>query len=107
MVRELYNVRTLPPEGGPTPLTEDEERRARAVLFGDLGAVIAERGWVRFPAYSPEERRRLVDVARRLSAHWGQEVFVGAEDQCAMRLHLAGHGPAPRENGLAERTDGC
>ncbi|MFK0096775.1 hypothetical protein [Streptomyces sp. NPDC091040] len=83
------------PEDGPTPLTEEEEQRARAVLFSDLGNTIAERGWVRFPAYSPEERRRLVDVAHRLSAHWGQQVFIEAEDQCAMKLYLAGHGPQP------------
>ncbi|MER5886741.1 hypothetical protein ABT160_23195 [Streptomyces sp. NPDC001941] len=81
-----------PAEGGPTPLTEEEERRARAVLSSDLGNVIAERGWVRFPAYSPEERRRLMAVAQRLSAHWGQQVFIEAEDQCAMRLYLAGYG---------------
>lgn len=92
MVRDLYNVRVQPAEGGSTPLSAEEEHRARTVLFSDLGNVIAERGWVRFPAYSPEERRRLVDVAHRLSAHWGQEVFVEAEDQCAMRLYLAGHG---------------
>ncbi|MFE3263541.1 hypothetical protein [Streptomyces sp. NPDC059215] len=95
MIRDLYNVRVRPEEGGSTPLTEEEERRARDVLFSDLGHVIAERGWVRFPAYSPEERRRLVDVAQRLSAHWGQRVFVEAEDQCAMKLHLAGHGTQP------------
>ncbi len=95
MVRDLYNVRVQWPEGGPAPLTEEEEQRARAVLFSDLGNTIAERGWVRFPAYSPEERRRLVDVAHRLSAHWGQQVFVEAEDQCAMKLYLAGHGPQP------------
>ncbi|MET8292261.1 hypothetical protein ABZV80_45305 [Streptomyces sp. NPDC005132] len=95
MIRDLYNVRVRPAEGGSTPLTEEEEQRARAVFFSDLGNIIAERGWVRFPAYSPEERRRLVDVADRLSAHWGQQVFIEAEDQCAMKLHLAGHGPQP------------
>ncbi|RMI41226.1 hypothetical protein [Streptomyces triticirhizae] len=95
MIRDLYNVRAQPPEGGTTPLTEEEERRVRAVFLHDLGNVIAERGWVRFPAYSPEERRRLVDVAHRLSAHWGRRVFVEAEDQCALRLYLAGHGPQP------------
>ncbi|MER7681486.1 hypothetical protein [Streptomyces sp. NPDC096934] len=100
MIRDLYNVRVRPEEGGCTPLTEEEERRARAVLFSDLGRVIAERGWVRFPAYSPEERRRLVDVAQRLSAHWGQRVFVEAEDQCAMKLHLAGHGTRPASTPL-------
>ncbi|MEV8451228.1 hypothetical protein AB0467_01175 [Streptomyces sp. NPDC052095] len=93
MIRDLYNVRSQPVEGAPTPLTEEEEQRARAVLFNDLGRAVSERGWVRFPAYSPEERRRLVDVARRLGDHWGQRVFVEAEDQCAMRLYLAGYGP--------------
>ncbi|MFB7407287.1 MULTISPECIES: hypothetical protein [unclassified Streptomyces] len=92
MIRDLYNVRVQPAEGGSTPLTEEEEQRARATLFSDLGNIIAERGWVRFPAYSPEERRRLIDVAHRLSAHWGQQVFIEAEDQCAMRLCLAGYG---------------
>ncbi|MGW2280578.1 hypothetical protein [Streptomyces sp. NPDC001770] len=95
MIRDLYNVRWQPAEGAPTPLTEDEERRARATLFHDLGTVIAERGWVRFPAYSPEERRRLVDVAHRLTEHWGQRVHVVAEDQCALRLHLDGYGTLP------------
>ncbi len=90
VVRDLYNVRTQPAEGGVTPLTDEEEQRARAALFHDLGNVIADRGWARFPAYSPEERLRLVDVAHRLSAHWGQRVFVEAEDQCSLRLHLAG-----------------
>lgn len=93
MIRDLYNVRLEPAEGGSTPLSEEEERRARAVLFSDLGNAVAEHGWVRFPAYSPEERRRLVNVADRLSAHWGQQVFVEAEDPCAMRLYLAGYGP--------------
>ncbi|WP_405987155.1 hypothetical protein [Streptomyces sp. NBC_00872] len=95
MIRDLYNVQSQTAEGGSTPLTEEEEQRARAVLFNDLGNTIAERGWVRFPAYSPEERRRLVDVAHRLSSHWGQRVFVEAEDQCALRLYLAGYGPQP------------
>lgn len=92
MTRDLYNVRWQPAEGGPTPLTEEEERRVRAVLFRELGEEIAERGWARFPAYSPEERRRLVDVAHRLSAHWGRTVCVEAEDECALRLRLADHG---------------
>ncbi|MFI1353695.1 hypothetical protein ACH4TV_08940 [Streptomyces sp. NPDC020898] len=95
MIRDLYNVRWRPAEGGSTPLTDEEEQRARAVLFSELGNEIADRGWVRFPAYSPEERRRLVDVAHRLSAHWGQQVFVEAEDRCALRLCLAGHTTQP------------
>ncbi|MCX4967181.1 hypothetical protein OHA98_20840 [Streptomyces sp. NBC_00654] len=95
MIRDLYNVQVQPAEGGSTPLTEEEEQHVRRVLFSDLGNIIAERGWVRFPAYSPEERRRLVDVAHRLSGHWGQQVFIEAEDQCAMKLYLAGHGSRP------------
>ncbi|MFE2523916.1 hypothetical protein ACFXEL_06755 [Streptomyces sp. NPDC059382] len=94
MPRDLRNVRYASTESAPTstPLTDDEERRARTTLFHELGGTISERGWVRFPAHSPEERRRLVDVARRLGAHWGREVFVEAEDPCAMRLYVAGYG---------------
>ncbi|GAB2884865.1 hypothetical protein [Streptomyces mayteni] len=100
MIRDLRNVRPLgEPAGEPssesTPLSEEEERRVRAVLFHELGNAIADRGWARFPAYTPEERRRLVEVAERLTAHWGQRVFVEAEDQCALRLHLAGHASRP------------
>lgn len=71
MIRDLYNVRLQSVEGGSTPLTDDEEQRMRAMLFGELGNEIADRGWVRFPAYSPEDRRRLIDVAHRLSSQWG------------------------------------
>ncbi|MFE7835882.1 hypothetical protein ACFU53_07410 [Streptomyces sp. NPDC057474] len=90
MIRDLYNVQLRPTEGGPTPLTDEEEQRVRAVLFRELGNEIADRGWARFPAYTPEERRRLVDVAHRLSVHWERQVVVEAEDQCALRLYLAG-----------------
>ncbi len=92
MIRDLYNVRLQSVEGGSTPLTDDEEQRMRAMLFGELGNEIADRGWVRFPAYSPEDRRRLIDVAHRLSSHWGHQVFVEAEDQCRLKLYLAGYG---------------
>ncbi|MEV6307642.1 hypothetical protein AB0M10_03455 [Streptomyces sp. NPDC051840] len=91
--RDLYNVRPVGPAPGPSPLTPDEERRARATLFTELGNVIADRGWTRFPAYTPEERRRLVDVGRMLGEHWGIPVTVEAEDECAMRLSLPGHAP--------------
>lgn len=96
MIRELYNVRTVPPERATTtPLTPDEERRCRATLFTELGNEIADRGWVRFPAHSREERARLVDVGRMLSEHWGMTVTVEAEDECALRLSLAGHALRP------------
>lgn len=56
MIRDLYNVRLQSVEGVSTPLTDDEEQRMRAMLFGELGNEIADRGWVRFPAYEPEDR---------------------------------------------------
>jgi len=99
VIRDLYNVRPVPSEQeqeGPAPLTEEEERRFRAVLFTELGNTIADHGWARFPAYSRQDRRRLVDVGRMLSEHWGIPVTVEAEDECAMRLSLASpadHGP--------------
>ncbi|MFG2553348.1 hypothetical protein [Streptomyces sp. NPDC048581] len=90
-MRDLYNVRLRPADGDTTPLTDEEEQRVRAVLFRELGNEIADRGWACFPAYTPEERRRLVAVAHRLTAHWGQRVFVEAEDHTRVRLSLAGH----------------
>lgn len=95
MARDLYNVRVRPAQSGPTPLTDEEEQRFRAVLFSELGNEIADRGWARFPAYTPQDRRRLVDVAQRLTAYWGQQVFVEAEDVCRLRLCLAGHETRP------------
>ncbi|WP_329115738.1 hypothetical protein [Streptomyces sp. NBC_01353] len=83
-------------------MTDEEERRFRAVLFSELGNEIADQGWARFPAYTPEDRRRLVDVAQRLTAHWGQQVFVEAEDQCRLRLCLAGYEVHPKS--LPERS---
>ena len=95
MIRALYNVRPRPAEGatGPItpPLSDEEEQRVRAVLFSELGNTIADRGWVRFPAYTVEDRRRLVAVAQRLTAHWGQQVHVEAEDHTRVRLSLVGH----------------
>ncbi|MFF9076761.1 hypothetical protein ACF1A9_31390 [Streptomyces sp. NPDC014872] len=69
--------------------------RFRAVLFSELGDRIADRGRVRFPAYAPEGRRRPVTVAQRLTAYWGQQVFVEAEDLCRVRLCLAGRETLP------------
>ncbi|MGA4962468.1 hypothetical protein [Streptomyces pseudogriseolus] len=92
MIRDLYNVRTLPGTGeddGVSPLTDEEEQRYRALLFTELGNEIADTGQARYPAYTPQDRRRLVDVAHRLTAHWGQEVRVEAEDLTRVRLYLA------------------
>lgn len=101
VVRDLYNVRLQPPEGAATPLSDEEEQRFRAVLFSELGNKIADHGYARFPAYTPQDRRRLVDVAHRLTAHWGQQVFVEAEDLSRLRLHLAGY-EASREEPPAQ-----
>ncbi|MEF9903986.1 hypothetical protein [Streptomyces sp. P9-A2] len=95
-MRDLYNVRLRPTEAAAAPLTDEEEQRFRAVLFSELGNEIADHGSARFPAYTPEDRRRLVDVAHRLTAYWGQQVFVEAEDLTRLRLHLAGHEARPQ-----------
>ncbi|MGW2242567.1 hypothetical protein [Streptomyces hirsutus] len=95
-MRDLYNVRLRPTEAAAAPLTDEEERRFRAVLFSELGNEIADHGSARFPAYTPEDRRRLVDVAHRLTAHWGQQVFVEAEDLTRLRLYLAGYEERPQ-----------
>ncbi|MFB8754997.1 hypothetical protein [Streptomyces nigra] len=94
MVRDLYNVRLLPGEETASPLTDEEERRYRALLFRELGDEIAGKGYARYPAYTVEDRRRLVDVAHRLSAHWGLRVRVEAEDLTRVRLSLPGHEPS-------------
>ncbi|MFI7272912.1 hypothetical protein [Streptomyces sp. NPDC049879] len=95
VTRDLFNVRPVPAEGAVAPLTEEEERRYVALLFKELGDTIADQGWARYPAWTREDRRRLVEVARRLSDHWGREVFVAAEDESRLRLWLAGHEEAP------------
>ncbi|WP_369271781.1 hypothetical protein AB5J55_18675 [Streptomyces sp. R11] len=97
VIRDLYNVRSRPAESESIimPLTDEEEQRVRSVLFSELGNRIADQGWVRFPAYTLEDRRRLVAVAHRLTAHWGQQVFVEAEDHTRVRLSLAGHEALP------------
>ncbi|MGW2780104.1 hypothetical protein ACWC3X_02440 [Streptomyces populi] len=90
MIRDLYNVRTRPSEDAPEPLTTEEEARFRSLLFTELGNRIADEGRARYPAYTREDRRRLVDVAHRLTAHWGRQVGVEAEDECRLRLFLVG-----------------
>ncbi|WP_405443029.1 hypothetical protein OG373_36680 [Streptomyces avidinii] len=92
-LRDLHNVRLRPADDGPAPLTDEEEQRFRALLFTELGNAIADRGWARYPAYTPQDRRRLVAVADRLTAHWGQRVHVQAEDPTRLRLSLSPHAP--------------
>jgi hypothetical protein len=91
VIRDLYNGRTVPSAQRPAPLTPEEERRFRAILFTELGNELADHGQVAFPAYSPQERMRLVDIGRTLSEYWGIRVTVEAQDECAMHLSLAGH----------------
>ncbi|MFJ9130923.1 hypothetical protein ACIRJS_43275 [Streptomyces sp. NPDC102340] len=101
MIRDLYNVRPVPAEGEeaarewaptaptqPTPLTPEEESRYQALLFSELGNRIADHGTTTYPAHTPEDRRRLVAVGQRLSAHWGMPVRVTADDECRMRLSV-------------------
>ncbi|MFI8369847.1 hypothetical protein [Streptomyces sp. NPDC085466] len=102
--RELYNVRTVGGEPVLSPLTDEEERRFRAVHLAELGHEISARGRARFPAHTPEDRRRPADVARLLTEHWGRPVTAVAEDELRMCLHLEGHGPGTgpaREEGAA------
>lgn len=63
--------------------------------FRELGEEIAAKGYARHPAYTVEDRRRLVDVAHRLSAHWGLRVRVEAEDLTRVRHSLPGAEPSP------------
>ncbi|WP_051720637.1 hypothetical protein [Streptomyces sp. NRRL F-2799] len=90
-MREFLEVQVPSSEDSEALLTDEEESRYRELLFRELGSVISERGWVRYPAHSPEERRRLVDVAARLGEWWGRRVFVEAEDVTRLRLYLAGY----------------
>ncbi|WP_199552825.1 hypothetical protein [Streptomyces sp. N35] len=90
MIRDLYNVRPVSGEGGPTPLTPDEERRVRRTLFTELGNELADHGHVSYPAHTPPERLRLIEVGRALGEHWGIPVTVEPEDEVRMRLFLPG-----------------
>ncbi|WP_018547854.1 hypothetical protein [Streptomyces sp. LaPpAH-108] len=90
MTRDLHHVEIRPAEDGVTPLTEEEELRYRNLLFSELGHQISAHGWTRYPAHTPEDRRRLIAVAQRLTAHWGQEVCYEAEDPTRFRLYLRG-----------------
>ncbi|GAA1004479.1 hypothetical protein QEP66_02835 [Streptomyces sp. LB8] len=65
------------------------------MLFNGLGTKISGQGCAGFPAYTPEDRRRLVGVADRLTAYWGQQVFVEVQDQCRLRFCLAGYETRP------------
>ncbi|OAH12044.1 hypothetical protein [Streptomyces jeddahensis] len=91
MVRDLRNVRLLPDDDAPapltpdddfrrTPLTPDEERRARANILPLLAQDLADQGWARFPAYEPEERIRLYALAPALTEHFGRPVTAEPED---------------------------
>lgn len=65
------------------------------MLFSELGNKIADQGYARFPAYTQEDRSRLVDVANRLTRYWGQPVYAEVEDESRVRLCLAGRELVP------------
>ncbi|GHJ35364.1 hypothetical protein [Streptomyces sp. TS71-3] len=106
MVRDLYNVRELPAQDGPTPLTAEEEQRCRAAFLVEIGNAVADRGWARWPAYTTEERRRLYDIGRALSARWGRLVRVEAEDPTRMLFRLDDMPPAPESVTSGSVTSG-
>jgi hypothetical protein len=88
VIRDLYNVRELPHPEDPTPLTAEEEQRTRSAFLVHIGNEVADKGWARFPAYTPEERLRLLAVGRALSERWGRPVRVEPEDECRMLFVL-------------------
>ncbi|MGI5466317.1 hypothetical protein [Streptomyces sp. CA-132043] len=78
-----------------TPLTFEEEVRARTAFADFLVRELAAHGTVRFPAHEPEERRRLLDLVPALSNALGTEVHCTPEDVTAMRFTVqTGHAQA-------------
>ncbi|WP_041987617.1 MULTISPECIES: hypothetical protein [unclassified Streptomyces] len=62
----------------------DDEQRLRGALLSRISSEIADKGWARCPASTPEERTLLREVGRALSERWGRVVQVEAEDACSM-----------------------
>ncbi|MGI5199511.1 hypothetical protein ACQEVY_38755 [Streptomyces sp. CA-288835] len=93
-MRELRNVREVPQEGVRTPLTAEEELRARSVFATEIGAQVARQGWATFPAHTPEERIRLYAVARMIEERLGCRVEAVPEDTITMRFTVVGTGAA-------------
>jgi hypothetical protein len=53
-----------------------------------LGNKVADHGTATYPAHTPQDRQRIVEVGRRLSEYWGTPVHVSADDECRMRLSV-------------------
>ena len=90
-VREM--LLEAPQEGATTPLTAEEELRARSVFATEIGARLAHQGWATFPAHTPEERIRLFAVARIIEQRLGCRVEAVPEDICSMRFTVVGARP--------------
>ncbi|MBA2946641.1 hypothetical protein [Streptomyces himalayensis] len=120
MVRDLRNVRILSGDDAPTPLTDedyrtptdedyrtpftpDEEHRFRVNLVQHMAQELAEKGWARFPAYSPEERIRLYALAPALGEHFGRPVTAEPEDITRVRFAF---GDLPLRPGAVTDTPG-
>ncbi|MBA4861923.1 hypothetical protein H1V43_11100 [Streptomyces sp. PSKA54] len=112
MVRDLRNVRILSGDDAPTPLTDedyrtpftpDEEHRFRVNLLQHIAQELAEKGWARFPAYSPEERIRLYALAPALGEHFGRPVTAEPEDITRVRFAF---GDLPLRPGAVTDTPG-
>ncbi|CAL9509826.1 hypothetical protein SUDANB171_03601 [Streptomyces sp. enrichment culture] len=89
MIRDLYNVRAAADGGATdevilTPMSPQEEQRARVAFMELIARELEEKSWARFPAYSPEERTRLTEVARALCVRLGRPVRVDVQDPCSM-----------------------
>jgi len=65
-------------------MNTDEEQRLRGDLLTRISSEIADKGWARCPACTPEERTLLREVGQDLSERWGRVVEVEAEDACSM-----------------------
>ncbi|MFI1313993.1 hypothetical protein ACH4TS_28250 [Streptomyces albidoflavus] len=67
-----------------TPLTGEEELRARAAFLDHLTTELGRAAEVRFPAYTPEERLRLHALAEPLSVRLGTPVRAETRDVTAV-----------------------
>ncbi|MFC8666865.1 hypothetical protein [Streptomyces sp. NPDC057199] len=92
-VGDVREVREVPQEATRTPLTAEEELRARSVFATEIGAQLARQGWAVFPAHTPEERIRLFAVARIIEERLGHRVEAVPEDILSMRFTLVGAAP--------------
>ncbi|MFI1442497.1 hypothetical protein [Streptomyces fructofermentans] len=85
-MREIHVIGDVPGQGGTTPLTDEEERRCRAVFAAEIGARLAGSGRTTFPAHTPEERVRLFAVARLIEERTGRRIEAVPVDIVSMRF---------------------